>query len=191
MTAAPVSHYTADERRVLLEVASAAVAAGVRHGVPGAVQLNDYQRGLHARRATFVTLTHDGHLRGCIGSLEAVRPLVEDVNGNAFAAAFRDPRFPPVSEDELPGLGIGISVLSEPSPVAVLSEQDLLERLRPGVDGLILQLGNRRGTFLPSVWQSLPEPGDFLRQLKLKAGLAADEWCEGVKVWRYSVESIS
>ena len=183
--------YSGDERRQLLEVAFHAVEHGVSQGTPAAVPLSAYQDRLRIPCATFVTLNHNQRLRGCIGSLEAVRPLVEDVNANAFAAAFRDPRFPPVGEGELAGLAISISVLTDPAPVAAASEQHLLDQLRPGIDGLILQLGNRRGTFLPAVWQSLPEPRDFLRQLKLKSGLAVDYWSADLQVWRYSVESIT
>jgi len=185
------ARYSGDERRELLDVAFHAVERGVRHGMPAAVPLSAYRDRLRIPRATFVTLKHNQRLRGCIGSLEAVRPLVEDVNANAFAAALRDPRFPPVDEGELAGLAINISVLSDPAPVAAASEQHLLDRLRPGIDGLILQLGNRRGTFLPAVWESLPKPRDFLRQLKLKSGLAEDYWSADLKVWRYSVESIT
>lgn len=190
MIATSTTRYGADERRVLLDVALRAVRRGVGRGAAEAVRLSEYQASLHAPRATFVTLEQDARLRGCIGSLEAVRPLVEDVNANAFAAAFRDPRFPPVCEHEVGGLTISISVLSEPEGLDVDSERDLLARLQPGVDGLILQSGPLRGTFLPAVWASLPEPRDFVRQLKLKTGLRVDHWPEGVRVWRYSVEVI-
>jgi AmmeMemoRadiSam system protein A len=182
--------YTPDQGRRLLEVAFAAIAGGVRHGAPAAVAASDYEGALRVMRASFVTLKLDGRLRGCIGSLEAVRPLVEDVNANAFAAAFRDPRFTPVSAGELNALSISISVLSEPEPLHVSGEPDLLNRLRPGLDGLILRLRERRATFLPAVWESLPAPRDFLRQLKVKAGLAADDWPAGIEVWRYSAESV-
>ena len=128
-------------------------------------------------------------LRGCIGTLEACRPLAEDVSRNAWAAAFRDPRFPPLQESELAGLDIHISVLSEAEPVTFGSEQDLLGRIRPGVDGLILEERSARGTFLPSVWESLPEPEQFLAHLKLKAGLPADYWSASVRMWRYTTQS--
>ena len=137
--------------------------------------------------ATFVTLTKHGQLRGCIGSLEAWRPLIEDLRTNAQAAAFHDPRFPPVVRGELDRLRFEVSLLSPPSPLPVSGEGDLLEQLRPGTDGLILSLGRARGTFLPQVWEQLPEPEEFVGHLKEKAGLPRDFWSEGLRFWRYSV----
>ncbi|MBI9019809.1 MAG: AmmeMemoRadiSam system protein A [Verrucomicrobia bacterium] len=145
---------------------------------------------LMEQRATFVTLTSDGNLRGCIGMLEACRPLAEDVAENAVAAAFHDPRFPPLSRDEFDDLQISISVLSPPGEMSFSSEADLLSQVRPGVDGLILQEGVRRGTFLPSVWEELPEKEMFFEHLKLKAGLPAGYWSETLRVFRYTTEYI-
>jgi len=179
-----------DEGNRLLDVAFNAIEQGVYHGASGAVQANQFPSALQVPLASFVTLKLFDQLRGCIGSLEAHRPLVEDVNENAFAAAFRDPRFPPVVERELTELRISISVLSSPQAMAFSSEQELIAQLRPGIDGLILEEGYRRGTFLPAVWESLPEPVAFLRQLKLKAGMHPDYWSEGVKVYRYHTEVI-
>jgi AmmeMemoRadiSam system protein A len=141
------------------------------------------------RSSTFVTLHLDGQLRGCIGSLEAHRPLAEDVAANAFAAAFRDPRFPPVSRAEAARLALEISVLSPAEPMHFRSEADLLAQLRPGIDGLILSDLGRRGTFLPSVWSQLPAARDFLVHLKHKAGLPADHWSATLSVERYTTES--
>ncbi len=138
--------------------------------------------------ATFVTLTEGGALRGCIGSLEAWRSLDEDVRANARAAAFRDPRFTPVGRDEWPRLGVEVSLLSVPVPMSVADEADALAQLRPGVDGLVFEAAGRRSTFLPQVWESLPDPHDFLTQLKLKAGLSPDYWSPEVKLQRYQVE---
>jgi len=135
--------------------------------------------------ATFVTLTQRGQLRGCIGSLEAQRPLAIDVAENAIAAAFRDPRFPPLEKDELPRTRVEVSLLTPAEPFPVASEADALSRLRPGIDGLILSYGRRRATFLPQVWESLPEPRQFVAQLKLKAGLPADFWHEQIALARY------
>jgi AmmeMemoRadiSam system protein A len=137
--------------------------------------------------ATFVTLKIGGRLRGCIGSLTAYRPLLEDVSENARSAAFRDPRFPPLEAGELSGLEIEVSLLSAPQPIDVESEDDLIARLRPGVDGVVLESGFHRGTFLPQVWEQLPNPRDFLSALKRKAGLAADFWDDDVRVSRYTV----
>jgi AmmeMemoRadiSam system protein A len=139
--------------------------------------------------ASFVTLKLEGELCGCIGSIQAYRPLAEDVRANALGAAFRDPRFQPLQADQLPRLRISVSVLSALEPVEWSDEADLLRRLRPGVDGLVLEHDGHRGTFLPAVWRQLPAPGDFLRQLKRKAGLAPDFWAPDVRVSRYTVES--
>lgn len=143
---------------------------------------------LQEERATFVTLTVGGALRGCIGMLKACRPLAEDVAGNACAAAFEDPRFSPLSIEELEKLEIHISVLSPPGEISFSSERNLLEQIRPGVDGLILQEGGQRGTFLPSVWEELPDPDLFLMHLKMKAGLPAGYWSDTLRVFRYTAE---
>jgi AmmeMemoRadiSam system protein A len=143
---------------------------------------------LQEERATFVTLTIGGALRGCIGMLEACRPLAEDVAENARAAAFDDPRFAPLSREEFARLEIHISVLSPPGEMAFRSEADLLEQIRPGVDGLILQEGGRRGTFLPSVWEELPDRTMFLMHLKMKAGLPGSYWSDTLRVFRYTAE---
>jgi len=143
---------------------------------------------LNAAGASFVTLHIGEELRGCIGSLQAHRPLICDVAENAFSAAFRDPRFPPLKEAELKNISLDISVLSQAERVVFDSEQDLLNGIRPGVDGLILKDGNYRGTFLPSVWESLPDAGQFLKHLKLKAGLPSDHWSDTLEVWRYTTE---
>lgn len=138
--------------------------------------------------ATFVTLTQNGALRGCIGSLEAYRPLAQDVAENAIAAAFRDPRFSPLGDDELERTRIEVSLLEKPEPLDFKDEADALAQLRPGLDGLILTHGNRRATFLPQVWESLAEPQRFLSQLKLKAGLPAYFWDEDIALARYGVQ---
>ena len=142
---------------------------------------------LAERGATFVTLTEGGRLRGCIGSLEAWRPVGQDVIDNARSAAFRDPRFPPVAASELARLRVEVSLLSASEPLSVADEADALARLRPGVDGLILTAAGRRGTFLPQVWDELPEPREFLTHLKRKAGLPASYWGPDVRLDRYTV----
>jgi len=183
--------YSADEQSILLRVAHASIAAGLQTGRPLVVVAADYPASLTEQRASFVTLTREGALRGCIGSLQAYRMLVEDVAGNAFAAAFRDPRFPPLQHEEFDALDIQVSVLNTPEPVAFANEQELLENLRPGIDGLILEENNARGTFLPSVWESLPRPEEFLNHLKMKAGLPAGYWSDSVQIWRYTTESFA
>ncbi|HMV05966.1 MAG TPA: AmmeMemoRadiSam system protein A [Accumulibacter sp.] len=137
--------------------------------------------------ATFVTLTQQGQLRGCIGSLEAHRPLARDVAANALAAAFHDPRFRPLGKDEFVRTRVEVSLLTPAEPFPVRDEADALARLRPLVDGLILSYRGRRATFLPQVWESLRAPGDFLAQLKLKAGLPADFWHADIVLARYAV----
>ena len=138
--------------------------------------------------ASFVTLTQQGALRGCIGSLEAHRPLIDDVRANARAAAFRDPRFPPLTRDELARTRVEVSLLSPAEPLFVTDEAEALARLRPQVDGLILSAGGRRATFLPQVWEQLPEPAVFLTRLKQKAGLPAYYWSPELRLWRYTVQ---
>ena len=137
--------------------------------------------------ATFVTLTQQGQLRGCIGSLEAHRPLARDVAANALAAAFHDPRFRPLGKDEFVRTRVEVSLLTPADPFPVRDEADALARLRPLVDGLILSYRGRRATFLPQVWESLRAPSDFLAQLKLKAGLPADFWHAEIALARYAV----
>jgi len=144
---------------------------------------------LRIERASFVTLKKDGDLRGCIGSLEAQRPLGEDVAANARAAAFRDPRFPPLTRDEFDAVDVEVSLLSTPRRVLFEDHQDLIRQLRPGEDGIILEFGegpaSRRATFLPQVWETLPDPEQFLAHLKQKAGIAADVRTTGCSVMRY------
>lgn len=138
--------------------------------------------------ASFVTLTQEGELRGCIGSLEAHRPLRLDVQENAVAAAFRDPRFPPLRREELARTRVEVSLLTAPEPLVAASEAEALAELRPGEDGVIFQVGPRRATFLPQVWESLPNGPAFLARLREKAGLPADFWSPEVRLFRYCVK---
>lgn len=140
-------------------------------------------------RGSFVTLRTGTQLRGCCGNLTAHRAVGEDVWRNAWASAFADPRFPPLENDEWPDVHVHISVLSPLEPLAVASEDELLKALRPGVDGLVLERGAERATFLPDVWEQLSEPAEFLRHLKLKAGWRADWWSADIAVRRYTTES--
>lgn len=180
-----------EDRAILLDVARRSIEYGLQYQSPLTVDAADYPETLRPLRATFITLEIDGHLRGCIGTLEARSPLVQDVAEHAFAAAFEDPRFFPLRQEEFPRLDIHISVLSPPEPMEFSSEDELLAQLRPGVDGLILRLGQRRATFLPSVWDSLPDPYVFLAQLKQKAGLPLDFWSPELTAERYTTESFS
>ncbi len=178
-----------EDRAILLDVARRSIEHGLQYQSPLAVDPVDYPATVRPQRATIITLEIDGHLRGCIGTLEARSPLVQDVAEHAFAAAFEDPRFLPLRKEELPRLDIHISVLSPPEPMEFSSEDELLAQLRPGVDGLILRLGQRRATFLPSVWDSLPDPYVFLAQLKQKTGLPLDFWSPELTAERYTTES--
>ena len=181
----------AAERRTLLDLARSSIRHGLSHHRPQPVEPLDFPAALRASRAVFVTLSRDGQLRGCIGHLEACQPLVQDVAENAYAAAFRDPRFPPLTPDEFEEIAIHVSVLTVPEPLEIASEDDLITRLRPGVDGLILEDGLHRGTFLPAVWDSLPRPAQFVGQLKLKAGLPLGYWSDRIRVSRYTTESFA
>ncbi len=177
------------QRETLLEIARDSILNGLREGRPLTVDPRDFDPALQARRASFVTLNRHGQLRGCIGHLQAIQPLVKDVAENAYSAAFADNRFPPLNEHEFTDLDIHISVLSPPEPMYFDSEADLLRQIRPGVDGLILEDGPYRGTFLPSVWEQLPTPELFLAHLKQKAGLPQNYWSDTMKVSRYTTES--
>ena len=178
-------------RETLLEIARSSIQHGLDHGKALEVDTADYPDELQAERACFVTLQIAGELRGCIGHLQAMQPLIDDVAENAWAAAFQDPRFAPLSQAEYPRLEIHISVLSPPQAMTFTSQQNLLAQIRPGIDGLILEDGYRRGTFLPSVWKSLPEASDFLAHLKLKAGFPANYWSDKIRISRYTSESIT
>lgn len=177
------------DREVLLALAEASIRHGLQHGRPVPVDSAAYPAPLQQQRASFVTLLKQGQLRGCIGHLEATQPLVVDVAVNAYSAAFEDPRFPPVTSAELPLLDIHLSLLTPAQPLTFASEGDLINLLRPGKDGLILEEGHHRGTFLPTVWAQLPDPKAFLTQLKIKAGLPANHWSEKIRVFRYATES--
>ena len=177
------------ERRQLLKLAWESIRHGLAKGRPSRPDPEGFSGRLRERGAAFVTLHRSGALRGCIGHLEATQPLVLDVADNAFAAAFRDPRFEPLAEWELEGLELSISILTAPSPLEFRDESDLLRQLRPGRDGLILEDGGRRGTFLPAVWDSLHEPERFLAELKRKAGLPTTYWSPSLRVFRYQTET--
>lgn len=183
-----MNEYSNQDHELLLNLAKQSIKYGLQHNKVMPINLNDYAAHLLQNRACFVTLNIDGKLRGCIGSLMAYQPLVQDLIHNAYAAAFGDPRFPPLTADEFPQLTIHISILSIPVPMNFSSEQDLLQQLRPGIDGLIMSDKGHRGTFLPSVWDELATPELFLNHLKLKAGLPQDYWSDTLTVERYTTE---
>jgi AmmeMemoRadiSam system protein A len=176
------------ERQILLQVAADSIRHGLDTGQPLKVKVADYPAVLQQHGASFVTLTIQHQLRGCVGMLKPTRPLIEDVAHNAFSAAFEDTRFSPLRAAEFDQLEYHISILNPAEPIEFESEADLLQQLRPGIDGLILENRGQRATFLPSVWESLPSAADFLRHLKMKAGLSPDYWSNSLKAQRYSVE---
>jgi AmmeMemoRadiSam system protein B/AmmeMemoRadiSam system protein A len=175
---------TADPGPALLVRARNAIAA--RLGQP--TQAEPAHPALNQPGATFVTLTQGGALRGCIGSLQAHRPLDQDVRANAVAAAFSDPRFAPLKAEELARTRVEVSLLTAPQPMTFSDEADALRQLRPNVDGVIFIAGQRRSTFLPQVWEQLPQPRQFMAHLKQKAGLPADYWSSEVQLQRYEVQ---
>ena len=138
--------------------------------------------------ATFVTVTRRGRLHGCVGSMAPRRPLAEDVEHNALAAAFTDPRSEPFRAEWLGEMGVEVTLLSALEPMRFDDEAGALRQIVPGTDGLLLSYGESRGTFLPQVWESLPDPRDFLAELKIKAGLPPDFWAEGVELQRFRVQ---
>ena len=182
---------TVDEsgRETLLQVARAAIGHGLVHTDAFQVVADDYPPPLRQIACTFVTLHIGAALRGCIGSLRAPRPLVTDVAQHAYAAAFSDARFSPLEHTELAGLHIHISILSDLEPVGFDSEDSLLASLRAEVDGLLIEAGNQRATFLPTVWSSFPNGRDFLAALKNKAGMQAD--ATGYNAWRYTTQNFA
>ncbi|MCX4191071.1 AmmeMemoRadiSam system protein A [Methylophaga sp. OBS1] len=177
------------ERYLLRKIARDAIKHGLRHDVVMPLELDSLPRKVTVEGASFVTLYLAGALHGCIGTLDAHRPLAADVAANAFSAAFRDRRFEPVTEQIVDELDIHIAVLSKPEPINCQSEAALLSLLKAGEDGLILEDQQHRATFLPAVWDALHSPEQFVAALKRKAGLPADYWSETLRCYRYHTES--
>jgi len=178
-----------EEKQILLILAREAIQAAVNQQALPPLDLECLPPRLREWGATFVTLTEDGQLRGCIGTLEAYQPLAEDVREHAIAAALEDFRFPPVRPEEVERLEIEISRLTEPQPLVYDGPLDLIQKLRPGIDGVVLRDGLRRATFLPQVWEKLPDPVTFLDQLCLKMGAPRNAWrTRKLEVLTYQVE---
>jgi AmmeMemoRadiSam system protein A len=173
-TEKPANDLSPDVKVFLLKLARQNLEAAVK-GLPPVVP-KDPPAVTKENRGCFVTLTERGQLRGCIGYIEGIKPLYEAVIDNAKNAALEDPRFPEVKPDELAGIQVEVSVLTAPVPLAHTSPQDLLDKLVPGVDGIILSKGYHQSTFLPQVWGELPDKVDFLEHLSLKGGMPADGW---------------
>jgi AmmeMemoRadiSam system protein A len=181
----PCTELNPAQQAQLLEIARRSIAQGFSTGAALRLEPADYDPELREAAAVFVTLTREGDLRGCIGSLQATDALVQAVASAAFNSAFLDRRFEPVRQDELDLLSIEISVLSPLEPLQVESRAALLECLRPGIDGLVIEDLGRRATFLPKVWEKIGSPQDFVEQLLLKAGLPAGYWADSISLQRY------
>ena len=181
---------SSDCQRLLLDVAGASIETSLSSGKKLNVNADNYPKPLQALRSTFVTLRIDGKLRGCMGSLEATEPLVADVARNAYSAAFHDPRFEKLKHSEFSWLDIHVSILSAAEPLSICSEDDLLQQIRPEIDGLTLYEGELKATLLPAVWTNVPDPRVFLKHLKQKAGLSAHYWSQTIRVERYTAVSI-
>jgi len=180
------------ERRELLRLARTSIDSSLALGGsagPAPYTAPSLPAELTARRSSFVTLRRGDELRGCCGTLDAPRPLAEDVWRNAWAAAFSDYRFGPLTAAEWPQISLHLSLLTQPELLDVTTEEQLLARLRPAVDGLILEGDSARATFLPAVWEQIPEPAQFVKQLKLKAGWPGGYWSSRVRAYRYATES--
>jgi AmmeMemoRadiSam system protein A len=176
---------TGVSRAALLGLARRSIDYGFEHRAPLPVRLEEMPAAFAEPAATFTTLRLEGELRGCCGQLEAAEPLARDVAHSAFTAAFRDPRFEPLGRDEFAAITLEVSILTPMESMQVADEADLLEQLQPGIDGLVIAEGWRRATFLPKVWENLPEPRHFLGQLKLKCGLPRDYWSSQLEFRRY------
>ena len=181
----PTNKNSDNKARILLQVARAAIAESLGLSV-AEKQLED-EDWLQKKGACFITLMQQGQLRGCIGTLEAHRALLDDVVANARAAAFKDTRFSPLASEEFSLTQIELSLLSPMQQMSFTSEQEALSQLQPGVDGVVFQYGYQRSTFLPQVWEQLPDAKNFMEHLIDKAGLATDFWADDVKLYRYTV----
>ena len=178
-----------DEQQTLLRMAREAMECGVRGKKLTPLDERSLPAHLREPGASFVTLTIHGQLRGCIGALEAYQPLAKDVREHAVAAALEDPRFPPVREDELSRIQLEVSRLTRPLPLEYTDAADLLSKLRPHVDGVILRDGGRRATFLPQVWEKIPDPAEFMDNLCYKMGVSDNTWrMKHLEVLTYQVE---
>lgn len=182
---------TPGQRAQLLSIARLSIRHGLLTDNPLTVDMNEWPGAPVTACGNFVTLTRAGRLRGCIGSIEATQPLAQLVATHAFGAAFGDPRFPPLRDAELVHTRIEISVLSPLEPVAATTRAELAAALRPGEDGLVLAQGKRRATFLPKVWEQLPDPEQFIAHLRRKAGLSADGWSATIRCFRYRSTSFT
>jgi AmmeMemoRadiSam system protein A len=179
------------EAALLLDLADDAIVEGLRHRPAAVPDAADLPPALQEKRGVFVTLLVDGALNGCIGSIDGDEPLGQAVPRLARSAAFADWRLPSLRTSDYPSLTIEVSLLSPLEPVPAASRRQLLDQLRPGVDGLLLEAGPRRGVFLPVVWEKVPDPDDFLDHLLNKAGIRPRTWPAEMAAWRFTVEKLT
>ena len=177
-----------EQNQQLLSIARNSIQHGLEKSAAPKIIPGNFPEQLREVLATFVTLKIKGQLRGCIGTTQAISPLVLSVNNNAWSSAFRDPRFNPLTKDEFEKIHISISILTPSTPIAFSCEYDLFGQLRPGIDGLIIEKDNHKATFLPSVWEQLPNPEEFLNHLKIKANIHPDQCPD--RAWIYQSISI-
>jgi len=181
-----------DEKKALLQTAYKSIEHGLEFNRPIKVNVKEYSPALQRNAAVFVTLTKNDNLRGCIGTLEATQPLISVVSYYAYAAAFNDPRFSPLTKEEFPFIKAEISILSQLEPVSWQTEEIALKEIRPGIDGLVLEESfGFRSTLLPSVWDQVSDAKEFLSILKRKAGLPEDYWSDTIRFKRYTAYKIS
>jgi AmmeMemoRadiSam system protein A len=184
-----VNRINKDDQKCLLVIAREAIQKAVNHKSPPVLNLSELSQVLQEKGASFVTLTINQQLRGCIGTLEAYKPLALDVQDRAISAALEDPRFPRVSPDELPRIQIEVSVLTPKKPLSYEGPQDLLKKITPFVDGIVLKDGFYKATFLPQVWEKIPDQKQFLSQLCMKMGASGDLWTrKPLEVYIYQVQ---
>jgi AmmeMemoRadiSam system protein A len=179
------------EAALLLDLADEAIVNGLRRRPPVVAELADLPPALHGARGVFVTLLVDGRLNGCIGSIDGDEPLGHAVGRLARSAAFADWRLPALRPGDYDSLVIEVSLLSPLEPVGAATRAELLDQLRPGTDGLVIEAGPRRGVFLPVVWEKVPDPDDFLDHLLDKAGIHLRSWPPTMQAWRFTVEKLS
>ena len=177
------------DKQQLLEIARHSIQSGLDDNHALQVDRDDISKKLSEKRASFVTLTQNTELRGCMGTLEANEALAQSVANTSYNAAFCDPRFAKLERHEANQTLIEISVLTPMQPLSVIDRQDLFKQLRPGIDGLLLQDGRHRATFLPKVWESLEQPQEFFQHLLRKAGLSGTHWSDNMRLHRYQSES--
>lgn len=174
----------------IFRAAAQSVGYAIKNGKAPKVDISTFPAVLQEERATFITINKNGQLRGCIGTIQAHQPLIADVVENAYKAAMKDPRFPPIQEDETPSLELSISLLSPMAAMSFSDEANFMDQVRPKIDGLIIADQGKRSVFLPQVWESIPDPVEFVRRLKQKAGLPADHWSASFQAWRFTAISL-